>query len=129
MEPTFLTVAENLKPHGIKFGKVDIEEEKTLKTRFSIEQLPWVLMFRKGIMYKYEGPLGVSGPEGIVIMIVICNKLIILIVIILEITKYFLQEKEKDYLQENPVLILTDDNFDDITSTAEIILIDFFVKE
>ena len=77
MEPTFLTVAENLKPHGIKFGKVDIEEEKTLKTRFSIEQLPWILMFRKGIMYKYEGPLGVSGPEGIVIMIVICNKLII----------------------------------------------------
>ena len=57
-------MAENLKPHGIKFGKVNIEEEKTLQTRFSVSQLPGVLMFRKGIMYKYAGPLGASGPEG-----------------------------------------------------------------
>ena len=132
LEPIFLTVAENLKPHGVKFGKVNIEDETPLKTRFSIEQLPGVLMFRKGIMYKYSGPLGTSGPEGIILLLLSktcfsCN--IIVSNSIIEITKYFLEEKEKDYLGENPVLVLTDSNFDDITSTAEIILVDFFVKE
>ena len=45
-------------------AKVNIEEENPLKVRFSIQQLPWVLMFRNGIMYKYEGPMGFSGAEG-----------------------------------------------------------------
>ena len=67
LEPTFQEVAENVKPHDIKFGKVDIEEEKPLKQRFSVTQLPDVRIFRKGIMYKYAGPLGASGSEGIVV--------------------------------------------------------------
>ena len=46
-----------------------------------------------------------------------------------EITKYFLKEKEKDYLGENPVLVLTDDNFDDIASTAETMLVNFYVTQ
>lgn len=64
LEPTFLQVAANLKPEGVLFGKVNIEEEKPLQNRFKVVQLPTVLMFRKGIVYNYAGPLGKAGADG-----------------------------------------------------------------
>lgn len=46
-----------------------------------------------------------------------------------EITKYFLEEKKKDYLGENPILELTDDNYDSIVSSAETIMVNFYINE
>lgn len=46
-----------------------------------------------------------------------------------ELTKYFLEEKKKDYLGENPIIELTDENFDRIVSSAETIFIEFFITE
>lgn len=57
-------MAKNLKSEGVLFGKVDIDKEKPLQERFKVLALPTVLMFRKGIVYNYAGPLGNSGADG-----------------------------------------------------------------
>ena len=43
--------------------------------------------------------------------------------------EYFLKQKETKWLSENPVLELNNDNFDQITGSTELILVDFFVNE
>ena len=40
--------------------------------------------------------------------------------------KYLLEEKAKLGLEEDVVITLTTDNFDSITSSAELILVDFY---
>ena len=65
LEPTFEEVSRQLKPHGIKMAKVNIESEKKLKTRFDIQSLPYILTFKKGLSFKYDGPMGRAGAEGI----------------------------------------------------------------
>ena len=42
---------------------------------------------------------------------------------------YFMKEKEKTWLTDNPIIQLTEDNFDQITKTTDLILVDFFVNE
>ena len=39
---------------------------------------------------------------------------------------YLRKEKAKPGLEENPVITLTNDNFDDVISSSELILVEFY---
>lgn len=54
---------------------------------------------------------------------------LLIFVFFLALLKYFLSEKDKTDLAENPVLVLNEKNFDEITENTELILVEFFVKE
>ena len=54
---------------------------------------------------------------------------LLIFVFFLALLKYFLSEKDKTDLTENPVLVLSEKNFDEITENTELILVEFFVKE
>lgn len=40
--------------------------------------------------------------------------------------EYLKEEKAKQNLEENPVITLTNDNFDDIVNSLELILVEFY---
>ena len=42
------------------------------------------------------------------------------------LVKYLRDEKAKSGLEENPVITLTNDNFDEIISSTELILVEFY---
>lgn len=54
---------------------------------------------------------------------------LLIFVFFLALLKYFLSEKDKTDLAENPVLVLNEKNFDEITENTELILVEFFVNE
>lgn len=63
--PVFEAVAKTLKlEHNITFAKLNIETEKQTQAKYQIRVLPGIRMFRRGIIFDYEGPgeeLGVQG--------------------------------------------------------------------
>ena len=42
------------------------------------------------------------------------------------LVEYLKEEKAKQNLEENPVITLTNDNFDDIVNSLELILVEFY---
>lgn len=42
------------------------------------------------------------------------------------LVEYLKEEKAKPNLEENPVITLTNDNFDDIVNSLELILVEFY---
>jgi thiol-disulfide isomerase/thioredoxin len=43
-----------------------------------------------------------------------------------DLVMYLREERDKQGLEENPVITLTNDNFDDIITTSELILVEFY---
>ena len=60
----FKEVASSLEYDGISFGKLDIEGNKETKSRYQITEVPDVRIFRRGIMFHYQGPGEHEGPKG-----------------------------------------------------------------
>lgn len=62
--PAFQEVARRLKPFNITVARVNIEKEKKTQAKFEILTLPAVRIFRRGIVYDYDGPTQEKGTEG-----------------------------------------------------------------
>ena len=45
------------------------------------------------------------------------------------LVQYMLEEQTKRHLGEDPVITLTEENFDPITSAADLILVEFYADE
>ena len=57
-------MARQLKPFNITVARVNIEKEKKTQAKFEILTLPAVRIFRRGIVYDYDGPTQEKGTEG-----------------------------------------------------------------
>jgi protein disulfide isomerase len=74
--------------------------------RYVIQQVPSIKLFRRGIMFPYEGPGQHVG--------------------VADLVQYLKNERAKQGLEENPVITLTNDNFDDIVDALDLILVEFY---
>ena len=64
--PMFETVAKRLKlEHNVTFAKLNIENEKQTQAKYQINVLPGIRIFRRGVIFDYEGPGEEAGAEGI----------------------------------------------------------------
>ena len=50
--------------HNITFAILNVETEKQTQAKYQIPTLPGVRIFRKGVIFDYEGPIGETGPQG-----------------------------------------------------------------
>lgn len=126
MLPTFQKIAKTLKEeHNVTFAKLNIGVEKDTQAKYQIPVLPGIRFFRRGVIFDYEGPRGEEGYEGVCLLTIS----LLIFVFFLALLKYFLSEKDKTDLAENPVLVLNEKNFDEITENTELILVEFFVNE
>lgn len=60
----FEEVASSLEFDGISFGKLEIESNQDTKSRYQIKEVPDVRIFRRGVMFHYQGPGEQEGPKG-----------------------------------------------------------------
>ena len=67
----FEEVASSLEYDGVSFGKLDIEDNKQTKSRYQVTEVPDVRMFRRGVVFPYEGPGEHEGAKGSVDLILI----------------------------------------------------------
>jgi thiol-disulfide isomerase/thioredoxin len=54
-ERSYNLVAKNLQDEDVKVGKVDIDQNQALASRFGIHHLPTVFLVKDGDVYLYEG--------------------------------------------------------------------------
>ena len=62
----FEEVASSLEYEGISFGKLEIEANPETKARYQITEVPDVRIFRRGVVFFYQGPGEQEGPKGAV---------------------------------------------------------------
>ena len=60
----FEEVASSLEFDGISFGKLEIESNPETKGRYQITEVPDVRIFRRGVMFYYQGPGDQEGAKG-----------------------------------------------------------------
>ena len=66
LKPIYEEVASRLAPRGIKLARVNTETATEVQEKYTINQFPYVVIFRNGQLYPYEGPgekAGVSGND------------------------------------------------------------------
>lgn len=56
LSPTWDKLAQEVFDKGVIVSKVDVTQNQELGKRFDIKGFPTLLFFRKGQMYKYQGP-------------------------------------------------------------------------
>lgn len=69
LKPIYEEVAKRLVPHGIKLARVNAEVATEVQEKYAIAQFPYILMFRNGQLYPYEGPGEKAGVLGNLICI------------------------------------------------------------
>lgn len=102
----FTPAASLLGSEDITMATLDIEAANDIQNRYMIKEVPAVRLFRKGQMFKYDGPAQYLG--------------------VTDLVDYLKEEKTKEGLEENPVITLTNDNFDDIINDEELMLVMFY---
>lgn len=65
LKPIYEELATRLLPHGIKLARVNTETATEVQEKYSIAQFPYVVIFRNGQLYPYEGPGEKAGVSGI----------------------------------------------------------------
>ena len=60
----FEEVASSLEFDGISFGKLEIESNPDTKARYQITEVPDVRIFRRGVVFQYQGPGEQEGAKG-----------------------------------------------------------------
>lgn len=68
----FEEVAKILKEdHNVTFAKINIEIEKKTQAKYQISVLPGIRIFRRGVIFDYEGPGEKEGSDGVSTMLVV----------------------------------------------------------
>ena len=70
----FEEVASSLEYEGVSFGKLEIESNEKTKSRYQIKEVPDVRIFRRGVMFHYQGPgeqEGVKGSRSLISVLVL----------------------------------------------------------
>ena len=57
-------MASSLEYDGVSFGKLDIETNENTKNRYQVKEVPDVRIFRRGVMFHYQGPSEHQGAKG-----------------------------------------------------------------
>lgn len=106
LAPEYKVAARQLKALDppIPLAKVDATSNEDLALQYEINGYPTMKVFRKGVPYEYEGPRKADG-----------------------IIKYMKNEARPDWKPPvDQVLVLTKDNFTDITHNSPLILVEFY---
>ena len=64
LKPIYEEVATRVVPHGIKLARVNVETATEVQEKYSINHFPYVVIFRNGQLYPYEGPGEKAGVPG-----------------------------------------------------------------
>ena len=64
LKPIYEEVATQLVTHGIKVARVNTEIATEVQEKYGINQFPYLVMFRNGQLYPYEGPGERAGVPG-----------------------------------------------------------------
>lgn len=106
LAPEYKVAARELKSRDppIPLAKVDAIANEDLARKYEIDGYPIMKVFRKGVPYEYEGPRKADG-----------------------IIQYMKHEARSDWKPPvDQVLVLTRENFTDITENSDLILVEFY---
>ena len=115
----------------------------SLLARYVIQQVPSVKLFRRGMMFPYQGPAQTNGaagegnrrcptrePVGFLVRLYHFPSLpppsLPPSSPVSGLVQYLKEEIARHGLEENPIITLTNENFDDIIDSSELILVEFY---